>query len=120
MAFRSRRTLIIRLESLAAILLFSLSVFPATAIAQQKESHKPTKAPTVSIDINRASKADFEKLPGIGPELAHRIVAYRTKHGPFHRVEDLLIIRGIGPKKWKALRPYLRVGDITKTKSAGK
>ena len=120
LAFRSRQTLIIRLESLAAILLFWLTVFPAPAIARQKESHKPTKAPTASIDVNRASAEDLAKLPGIGPELARRIVAYRTKHGPFHRVEDLLIIRGIGPKKWKALRPYLRVGDITKTKRAGK
>jgi competence protein ComEA len=64
----------------------------------------------VVIDINRASAGDFQKLPGIGPELARQIVAYRQKHGPFHRVEDLMAIRGIGRKKWKAIRPYLRVG----------
>ena len=109
MAFRSYRTLIIRLESIAALLLFWLTVFPTAAIAQQKESHKPTKSPSASIDINSATAGDFAKLPGIGPELAHRIVDYRTKHGPFHRVEDLLVIHGIGPKKWKALRPYLSV-----------
>jgi comEA protein len=63
----------------------------------------------VSININQASAQDFEKLPGIGPELARRIVAYREKHGPFQRVEDLLVVRGIGPKKWRAIRPYLRV-----------
>ena len=109
MAFRNHNPLDITHESLAALLLVWLAAFPFAATAQQKESHKPTKTPTVSMDINHASAEDFAKLPGIGPELAHRIVDYRTKHGPFHRVEDLLVIRGIGPKKWKALRPYFRV-----------
>jgi competence protein ComEA len=62
------------------------------------------------IDINRASADDFTRLPGIGPKLAQQIVAYRTKQGPFHRVEDLMIIKGIGSKKWNALRPYVCVG----------
>jgi competence protein ComEA len=62
------------------------------------------------IDINQASPEDIQKLPGIGPALAQRIVAYRQKHGPFRRVEDLMVIKGIGIKKWKALRPYVRVG----------
>jgi competence ComEA-like helix-hairpin-helix protein len=63
------------------------------------------------IDISRASLEDFAKLPGIGPELARRIVAFREKHGPFRRVEDLLVIKGVGHKKWRAIRPYLRVGN---------
>jgi len=62
------------------------------------------------IDINRASVDDLTCLPGIGPKLAQQIVAYRTKQGPFHRVEDLMIIKGIGSKKWNALRPYVCVG----------
>ncbi|MBZ5544506.1 MAG: helix-hairpin-helix domain-containing protein [Acidobacteriia bacterium] len=63
------------------------------------------------MDINQASEADFAKLPGIGPKLARRIVAFREKHGPFRRVEDLLAIRGIGHKKWRKIRPYLQVRD---------
>jgi competence protein ComEA len=68
------------------------------------------------LDINLASAEDFAKLPGIGPKLAARIVAFRQKHGPFRRVEDLLAIRGIGHKKWKAIRPYLRVESAERRK----
>ena len=80
-----------------------------------KGARKSYETPAPVIDINQASAEDFAKLPGIGPELAGRIVAFREKHGPYRRVEDLLVIRGIGHKKWKALRPYLRV-----TRNAGK
>jgi len=66
------------------------------------------------IDINKASPEEFAKLPGIGPKRARQIVAFREKHGPFRRVEDLLAIRGIGHKKWKAIRPFLRVGQDAK------
>lgn len=75
--------------------------------ARPGASSKPAPA---SLDINLASAEDFQKLPGVGPKLARRIVAYRQKHGPFRRMEDLMAIQGMGFKKWKALRPYLRVG----------
>jgi competence protein ComEA len=71
---------------------------------------KAAKPPVVAIDINRATADDLQKLPGIGPSLAKRIVAYRNKHGPFRRVEDLMAIKGIGFKKWEMIRPYVRVG----------
>ena len=69
----------------------------------------PSEPPPLPLDINLAAAGDFEKLPGIGPKLAQRIVAYRQKHGPFRRVEDLMVVKGVGIKKWKAIRPYLRV-----------
>jgi competence protein ComEA len=75
------------------------------------ESDAPSNKPVASLDINRATAEDFATLPGIGPELARRIVAFREKHGPFRRIEDLLVIKGMGRKKWRAIRPYLRVGD---------
>lgn len=78
---------------------------------------RPSAKQTIEpIDINRASVEEFTKLPGIGPALARRIVAFRERHGPFRRVEDLLAIRGIGRKKWKAIRAYLRVSDAPGTK----
>lgn len=59
----------------------------------------PGAAPSAGrLDINRASAADLEALPGIGPALAARIVAHRAAHGPFTSVEDLLAVGGIGPK----------------------
>jgi competence protein ComEA len=80
----------------------------AIPVSQQRNEADPS-VPT--IDINQARVEDFAKLPGIGQELARRIVTYREKHGPFRRIEDLLAIRGIGHKKWKAIRPYLKVGQ---------
>ncbi len=50
------------------------------------------------IDLNRASAADLQQLPGIGPKRADRIVAYREQHGPYQRLEDLEQVDGIGPK----------------------
>jgi competence protein ComEA len=97
---------------LFTILLFVQPLFMATPAAAQQVGAEKAKSATVStIDINRASEEDFARLPGIGPELARRIVAFRDKHGPFRRVEDLLVIRGIGHKKWRKIRPYLRVGS---------
>jgi competence protein ComEA len=72
---------------------------------------KAANPQAVAIDINKATANDLEKLPGIGPNLAKQIVAYREKHGPFRRTEDLMVIKGIGFKKWKEIRPFIRVGD---------
>ncbi|HTE04182.1 MAG TPA: ComEA family DNA-binding protein [bacterium] len=56
------------------------------------------------LDINTATAADLEALPGIGPVLAGRIVAYRSRHGPFQRLEELLQVEGIGPRLLQQLR----------------
>jgi competence protein ComEA len=72
---------------------------------------KAVTTPAATIDINRATVNDLQKLPGIGPSLAKQIVDYREKHGPFRRAEDLMVIKGIGLKKWKEIRPLVRVGD---------
>ena len=50
---------------------------------------------TCSIDLNHASAKELEALPGIGATLAKRIVAYRSLHGPFQRVEELLKVDGV-------------------------
>ena len=85
------------------------TAIPIAGAAQGQDRRKPVKLKLASIDVNQASEEEFTKLPGLGPELAKRIVAYRRKHGRFRRAEDLLVIRGIGRKKWKAIQPYLRV-----------
>lgn len=56
------------------------------------------------IDLNRADAAELEGLPGVGPVLAQRIVAYRDEYGPFTVVEDLLDVPGIGEAKLEQLR----------------
>ncbi|HEX7120528.1 MAG TPA: helix-hairpin-helix domain-containing protein [Longimicrobiales bacterium] len=61
------------------------------------------------LDLNRATAAELEALPGIGPALAARIVAYRDSAGPFTAVDSLTRVRGIGPALLERLRPRLRV-----------
>ncbi len=56
------------------------------------------------IDLNRSSAAALEELPGVGPVLAARIVAFREANGPFTSVEDLLDVGGIGEAKLGAMR----------------
>lgn len=62
-----------------------------------------------AVDVNQASEAALQKVPGIGPTMARRIVEWREKNGRFERLDDLLNVRGIGIKSLAKLRPYLRV-----------
>ena len=63
------------------------------------------------ININTASRSELMDLPGIGPVLAERIIEYRTRNGPFSRVEDLRNITGIGEKRFEAIQDKITVGD---------
>ena len=61
------------------------------------------------IDINTAGAVDLDKLSGVGPALAQRIVQYRTEHGPFTRPEDLENVSGIGPKVFEKMASQVTV-----------
>jgi competence protein ComEA len=61
------------------------------------------------ISLNRADATQFQDLPGVGPVLAERIVAYRQANGPFQAVEDLLDVPGIGEAKLAAIRDLVTV-----------
>jgi len=65
------------------------------------------------LDLNRSSAKDLESLPGVGPVLARRIVAHRERHGPFRAAEELLAVRGIGPRLLARLRPHVAIGPDT-------
>jgi len=88
---------------------------PATALA-------PPAAPSAAgagaatavapVDLNTADAAELDRLPGIGPVLAGRIVAHRSTHGPFRSPADLLAVPGIGPRLWERLRPLVRAGRV--------
>ena len=59
------------------------------------------------LNINRASKSDFDSLSGIGPVIAGRIVTYRVQNGPFIAIDDLLKVAGVGPKTLERIRSRL-------------
>lgn len=65
--------------------------------------------PALRINLNTASAEDFDTLPGVGPSLARAVVAYRSVHGPFRRVEDLLSVPGIGRSKLAQFQPLVTV-----------
>lgn len=64
---------------------------------------------TAVVDLNTADQTALETLPGIGPGLAGRIVAWRDEHGRFTAVEDLLDVSGIGDVRFAELRDRVRV-----------
>lgn len=62
--------------------------------------------PSGPLDLNTATLAQLETLPGIGPSLAQRIADARSEH-PFRSLADLDRVKGIGPAKLEKLRPHL-------------
>ncbi|MGB8706615.1 MAG: helix-hairpin-helix domain-containing protein [Dehalococcoidia bacterium] len=63
------------------------------------------------IDLNRAEVWLLDALPGIGPGRAQAIIDYRSQNGPFHRVEDLLNVEGIGESTLDRMRDFITVED---------
>jgi competence protein ComEA len=61
------------------------------------------------LDLNRASATELAWIPGLSPRLAGEVVAYRDGHGPFERVDDLLAVKGIGPRRLERARPRVSV-----------
>lgn len=60
-----------------------------------------------SISLNNSTSQQLEGLPGVGPATAQKIIEYRTQHGGFRTIEELQEVKGIGPKKFAKMRPYL-------------
>jgi non-ribosomal peptide synthetase-like protein len=62
-------------------------------------------------DLNRATVVELQALPGIGPAMAAAIVEHRERHAPFASVEDLLLVRNIGPTRLERVRAAVAVGE---------
>lgn len=62
----------------------------------------------IPLEITTMNEDDFDRLPGVGPALARRIVEYRQKNGGFMQVEDLSTVEGVGARKYEVLRAYFQ------------
>lgn len=94
-------------------LLVSMSAKPAhTSVAAQTVQPSDGQASPAAqrLDVNTATVAQLETLPGIGPRTAELIVEYRQKNGGFKKIEELMNVRGIGEKSFLRLRSLVTVG----------
>ncbi|WP_373533201.1 ComEA family DNA-binding protein [Vampirovibrio sp.] len=73
------------------------------SVAAKKPKHPPV------LNLNTASLSQLQLLPGIGPKMAQRIVDYRKTHGAFRDAAQIVEVKGIGPKKFEKLKPFLKV-----------
>ena len=92
-------------------LAFLIAVQPRAAAAQQQASARAAAKPpaTAVVNLNTASDAQLEALPGIGAKTAARIVEYRQKNGPFKKIEELMNVRGVGEKNFLKLKAQITV-----------
>ncbi len=72
------------------------------------------KPPAQPVNINTANSEQLQTVPGIGPATADKILQMRKSYGAFKSVDDLLAIRGLGPKRLEKMRKYLTVGKTAK------
>ena len=68
----------------------------------------PARQYDFRIDINSASWVEWTQLEGIGEATAQKIISDREANGPFRKIDDLLRVKGIGPKMLEKMRPFLR------------
>lgn len=76
---------------------------------ESKAAAGAKKSPSGPVSLNTASAVQLQSLPGVGPSTAQKILQYRQEHGGFSSVDELLAVKGIGPKKLKEMRRFLRL-----------
>ncbi len=98
---------------LSLVVLGLLIAVPSQASAQQATAAVPSTAKAAAaagvLNLNTASAAELDGLPGIGAKTAARIVEYRQKNGPFKKIEELMNVRGVGEKNFLKLKGQITV-----------
>jgi competence protein ComEA len=93
--------------ALVAVLLLATAAHAAPQQSPTASDTKPVAA--TPININTATVEQLDKLPGIGPKVAARIIEHRQKNGPFKKVEELMNVKGIGEKSFLKLKSQVTV-----------
>ncbi|PYU53583.1 MAG: topoisomerase [Acidobacteria bacterium] len=103
-----------RLRSPVLRVLLSLCLILSLLVTASSAKKKPPPKP---VNINTATSEELQQVPGIGPATAEKILQMRKSYGAFKSVDDLLAIRGLGPKRLEKMRKYLTVGKPAPAKS---
>jgi competence protein ComEA len=109
---RPKETRLIMIHHITAGVLASSLLMSPAALAQSPQTPPAQTSPApqpAALNLNTATKADLEKLPGVGPAMAQRILDYRQKNGSFKKAEELMNVQGIGEKSFLKLKPLVTV-----------
>jgi comEA protein len=89
----------------------ALASLPNLAVGQEKSKEKPARAAgaVATVNLNTATQAQLETLPGVGASAAKRIIEYRQKNGGFKKVEELMNVNVIGEKSFLKLKQHITV-----------
>jgi competence protein ComEA len=112
----------------SVLVLVAALVFASSPLVAQPAAPKPqvggARAPkpavtatvvsTEVVNLNSATSAQIASLPGIGPKTAELVVEYRTKNGPFKKIEEVMNVRGIGEKSFLKIKDRLTVAASQK------
>jgi len=101
-------TRFVTLALLAALFLPIAPVHAAQAPQPAQDAGDASRGAVVNL--NTASAAQLESLPGVGAKTAQRILDYRQKSGGFKKIEELMNVKGIGEKSFLKLKPHITVG----------
>jgi competence protein ComEA len=97
----------------SALVLVAVLVVMSSPLIAQRGTKPPSAVTVVSnevVNLNSATAAQIASLPGIGPKTAELVVQYRTKNGPFKKIEEIMNVRGIGEKSFLKIKDRLTVG----------
>jgi competence protein ComEA len=102
-------------QSLLSVVALLALAAVVPAAAQQPKATPLVEKPATVVNLNTATVADLEQLPGVGATTAARIVEYRVKRGPFKKIEELMNVQGIGEKSFLKLKAQITVGSPNAT-----
>jgi competence ComEA-like helix-hairpin-helix protein len=94
---------------LHVVILVCVSACSTRTILTRSPHPKPPPASIEKVNINTADRSKLAALPEVGPALADKIIEHRTRHGPFGKIEHLMLIEGVSEKRYLKIRDLVTV-----------